>query len=476
MSERRIAIIGGGISGLAVAEAITRLSSGEGVPIRVVVLEAEETAGGKIKSSREDGFVLDTGPHGFLDKEPKVFELIDRLGLRGSLVRADARSAKRFIVRKGRLRKVPESPPSFLLSDVLPLGAKLRVLMEPWARARSSGVEESVFEFASRRIGQHAAEHLVDAMVTGIYGGDPRQLSLTSAFPRMEELETKYGGLIRAQLAIQKEKKQGGVPTSAAGAPTGTLWSFKDGLGELTRALAQRIEVKSRFVAEKITREGDRFRVASVVENIDADAVVLAVPAYEARALLRDLAPDDAQLIGEIPYAPVAVVVQGYEKQALDASLDGFGFLAPEIEKRRVLGAIWASSVFPDHVPQGMVMLRIMLGGARHKELLEAGDQEISAIVKSEIAGLMDTNARAKPVFERIVRWPRAIPQYNLGHAARVAAARRIESAIPGIFITGNAFLGVAMTACIAEAEHVARLTLGRVGQKLAPGRQSVAG
>jgi oxygen-dependent protoporphyrinogen oxidase len=458
---RTIAILGGGISGLALAEAVARYAGEGGTPIRAIVLEAERELGGKIKTSREEGFVVETGPHGFLDKEPKALALIERLGLSGSLLRANEASANRFIVRAGRLRKLPASPPAFLKSDILPLGARLRVVLEPFAKKRPPELDESVWEFAARRIGRRAADVLVDAMVTGIYGGDPKMLSLASAFPRMRELEDQYGSLIKAQIAIAKEGKARG----AAGSPGGTLHSFTEGLGTLLRALAARAEVRTGAAVERISRSASRFAVEGRSERIEADAVISALPAYDVARLIEPLAAEESRALGEIPYAPVAVVVHGFAKGAIAQSLEGFGFLAPHGEERRILGSIWASTVFPPHVPEGAVMLRTMVGGARSPELLERSDTEVLAMVREELSALMGIAREAPAVLERVIRWPRAIPQYNLGHRARVAAADRAEERVPGLFFAGNAFRGVAMIACVADADGVARRAVAYVAR-----------
>lgn len=471
MSERVVAIAGGGITGLAIAEAIMRRSSAEGAPIRPLVLEAEATPGGKIKSAREDGFVVDHGPHAFLDREPKALELVDRLALRTTLLRANDSAAKRYVVRKGRLRRLPESPPAFIASDVLPLFAKLRVLLEPWARRRPAGIDESVWAFAARRIGRGAADVLVDAMVTGIFGGDAKALSLAAAFPRMRELEDRYGSLIRAQIALARERKAlppgpgAGAPAGGggAGAPVGAMYSFREGLGELTRALSARVEVRTGAPVERIERAGPRFRVLTGDAALEVDAVALATPAYETSRLVAPLAAEEAAAIAGIPYAPVAVVILAYPAAALARPLDGFGFLAPHIEARTILGSIWASSVFPAHVPEGRVMLRTMVGGARRPELVGLDDQSLLALVQAELVALVGLRPGADPLFQRILRWDRAIPQYVLGHAERVAAADRVEAAVPGLLISGNAFRGVAMIACIADADRVAARAVAHV-------------
>lgn len=462
----RVVIVGAGISGLAIAEAIERHSTAAGKPIRPLLLEAEAQAGGKITSVREQGFVVDTGPHGFLDKEPKMFALIDRLGLSDRVIGANKEAENRYIVRQGNLRKLPSSPPAFLAGDVLPWSGKLRVLWEPFA-ARRPEIEESVWQFAARRIGRQAADVLIDAMVTGIYGGDPKKLSLPAAFPRMFELETQYGSLIKAQLRLAQERKKAlppgaNAPKGGAGGPTGTLHSFKDGLGELTSALARRADLRPQATLRMLGREGAGFRLRGEGLDERADHVVLAIPAFDAEALLRPHAEGPAQVIGQIPYASIVVVVAGYSAAAVKRPLDGFGFLIPNGEGRSILGAISASSVFPIHVPEGTVMLRTLLGGDRHPELMEKSDAELVHLARSELAQWVGLDPNAAPVVERVIRWPRGIPQYTLGHAQRVAAADALEAALPGLYLAGNAYRGVAMLNCVADADRVGARVVAR--------------
>lgn len=394
-----------------------------------------------------------------------MFALIDRLGLGQAMLRADDAAAKRYIVRAGRLRMVPMKPPHFITSDILPLTGKLRVAMEPFARGRPAG-EESVWQFAARRIGKQAADVLVDAMVTGIYGGDPKALSLKSAFPRMFELEDKYGGLFKAQLALAREKKllpagtetQPAKPTSAPGQPTGTLHSFQEGLGQLTSALAERVNVRCNFAACSLDKAAafDMFRVKGEHDAVEADAVVLSPPAFVSAQLLGPHVPEVARAFEAVPYADIAVVVQGFRQSDVGGRLDGFGFLVPHGEGRRILGSIYASTVFPAHVPEGMVMFRTLLGGSRNAGAAAGADVELLSSARAELSALGCVPEAATPVLQRVIKWPKGIPQYTLGHAERVAAADAVESAVPGVFVAGNAFRGVAMLACVADAEKVA--------------------
>ncbi len=478
MSARRVVIVGGGISGLSIAEAISRKSEAEGRPVDVTVLESEAEPGGKIRTLEQDGFVVETGPHGFLDKEPEVFALTDRLGLADDLIQADESSAKRYIVRQGKLRLVPMKPSQGVFSDILPFFAKLRLGMEPFSKARPAH-EETVWEFAARRIGKTAADVLVDAMVTGIYGGDPKALSLKSAFPRMYELESKYGGLVKAQMALAKEKKlllaagdgQESLPkkpSSAPGQPTGTLHSYRHGLGQLTTALAERADVRYGFSAEGIDKAAafDMFRVRGTGDAVEADAVVLTAPAFVSASLLAPHAPQVAEHFNQVPYSDISVVVQGFKLSDVPGGGDGFGFLAPHGEGRRILGSIYASSVFPPHVPEGMIMFRTLLGGARNAKMAAAGDAELLTAAKAELAQLGCVPEAATPVLQKVIRWPKGIPQYTMGHAERVAAADAVESTVPGVFVGGNGFRGVAMLACVGDAQKVADRVVAYLGKK----------
>ena len=413
--------------------------------------------------------MVETGPHGFLDKEPKMFELIDRLGLSDELVPADTSSARRFIVRANKMRELPSSPPGFLLSDILPLPGKLRVLWEPFARGRPDNVDESVWEFAARRIGRQAADVLVDAMVTGIYGGDPKELSLKSAFPRMFELESQHGSLIRAQMAVAKERRRqrqlaagAHVPEqSSAGAPAGTLHSFRKGLGTLTNALADRASIHFDQPAQSLSRRDGGYVLKTPKGEHEADAIVLTTPTRTMVDLLGPWGDESIGALSEIPYAAVHVVVHAFSRDAIpNGKLHGFGFLIPGGERRDILGSIWASSVFPVHVPDNAVMFRTMIGGYRRPDLASLSNEELLIHARAELEAFCGLSPDAKPLLARVIRWDEAIPQYTKGHEARVETADAFESRNPGLFLSGNGLRGVAMLNCVAEADRTAERIL----------------
>jgi oxygen-dependent protoporphyrinogen oxidase len=439
---KTVAVIGGGITGLAIAEAL----QGRSEDVRAIVLEAETSPGGKIKTKHKNGFVIETGPHGFLDKEPAMRALVDRLGLSSQLVTANPSADNRYVMRDGRLRKIPVSPPAFLVSDILPLLARLRILLEPWVARGDPGLEESIHDFACRRLGETAANVLVDAFVTGIYGGDPKKLSAAAAFPRLLELEREYGSLIRAQIGLKK----------SGAAPSTKLLSFSGGLACLIDALVERLDVRCNQVVKQIQKRGQVFQIETESLSLKTDAVVITTPAYEAARLTRAFSTPLSARLKEIPYAPVSVVVHGFSKNEIARPLDGFGFLVPGREKRPILGSIWASTVFEAHAPNDMVMFRTLLGGRRNPEAAQGTKEEIAARALEQIRQISGIADQATAQVEETIVWERGIPQYEMGHQDRVSAADELESRVPGLYLSGNAYRGVAMIQCVAEAEKIA--------------------
>ncbi len=452
--SRKVAVVGGGISGLAAAEAIQNQSEAQGVAVDVRVFEAEDQPGGKVRSERNQDFVVEWGPHGYLDKEPAMKDLVARLNLQDERIEADAASAHRFIVQQGILQELPSKPPAFLKSDILPFSAKLRVLYEPFVN-RFEGDEESVTDFFSRRLGPKVSERLVDAMVTGIYGGDPKRLSVQAAFPRLAALEQEHGSLILGSI---KERRAARKQLPAKTGLVPTMCSFKNGMGTLTTALADRLQIEASHPAKALETQAEGgYRVVFDNETYDADAVVLAVPAPVASTLIAPLRPALAPELSNVEYAPVSVVVLAFPVSAVTGSLTGFGFLAPHPEGRDLLGCIWATSVFPAHGPEGSVMFRVLVGGRRRPDLAAMDDDGLIASVRRELGALIGLSPDVTPTMSRILRWPSGIPHYEMQHNLRVAAADRVTEELPGVFVVGNGYRGVALLDCV------------RTGQKLAP-------
>lgn len=445
--------MGGGITGLAAG---VWLEHDHGIE-DVVVLESGDRAGGKVRTETDDGWVLEWGPQGFLDTVPDTLTLAASVGLGIALVPAAAQAEARYIVRGGRLRRVPSSPVAFLRSDLLPLGARLRVLGEPFARSRPEGVDESVAEFARRRIGPVAADVLVDAMVTGVFAGDARRLSLAATFPKMAAMEDEHGSLTRALVAKMRAAKRNGRTSSGPAGPGGTLTTFRDGMENLPRALAGRLGDRLLLEApvERIVRDGATWVLEGSFGAARAASVLLTTPAETTARLLESLAPDAAASLGAVPTVPVTVVMLGYGSTAGFAhDLAGFGFLVPRDEPLGILGTLFCHSIFPGQAPEGHVLLRTMVGGAREPDAAALDDDAIVARVRAAHRAVLGGDP--DPGRAWIARWPKAISQYEVGHPDRISRAESAARAA-GLELAGSPYRGVAVNECVRQARAAAR-------------------
>jgi oxygen-dependent protoporphyrinogen oxidase len=461
-------IVGGGISGLTVAHALGRANS----PGKCELWECTGRLGGTIGTDRVNGYSIDWGPNGFLDREPLTLQLVDELGLRDRLEPANPKSENRFIVKHGRLHPVPFSPVKMLATGLLSPLEKARVFCEPFIPARRGDYDESVFDFAARRIGRAAAQTFVDPMVSGVYGGLARELSLPACFPIMREMENRYGGLVKALIARQREKRRAinnGTPAkpksgSPAG-PGGHLTSFLTGLDVLVQRLADRLDpiIRRNRQISWIRRNEDFWEIADQAGTIfKARNVVIACPTYSAAPLLRDFDRELSSAFDAIPYAPIVVVATGHRREDIRHPLDGFGFLIPRTQGMRALGSIWTSSIFAERAPEGHVQFRSMLGGAGDPSVLELSDSQLWDTLRRELDPLI--GIRNEPVFTRIYRWEKGIPQFKLGHRERRAKLEELASRHPGLFMVGNAYYGVSLNDCVKMGYRVARQIAEKAG------------
>jgi oxygen-dependent protoporphyrinogen oxidase len=467
----RVVIAGGGIAGLSIARAISQREPNT----EVVVLERNPRAGGNIRTEHIDGYICEAGPDGFLDSAAATLALVRAIGLESRLLPSNDAARKRYIVSRGRLCEVPASVGAFLKTPLLSARGKLRIACEPFVM-RHHDVDESIHEFASRRIGHEAASVLVDPMVAGIFAGDASALSLRACFPRMWQLEEDHGGLFRALLATRRARRRDDTP----GAPPGRLTSFTGGMADLIDALTRELGAAihtSTPVMDLCQRNpiaighrmpsARRYAVRMSADTIDADAVVLSGPAAESAAILRGIDPVLATLLQSIPSAPLAVVCLGYDAPAIasQCKLDGFGFLVPRSEGIRILGALWETSIYQNRAPANKALMRVMIGGARDRHAASLPDEELLGIVRKDLAWTMGLSVA--PEFVRIIRHPRGIPQYVKGHLARVHQIDALLERHPGLYLAGNSYRGVSINSCIAEADRVAEAVL----QQVAAGR-----
>jgi oxygen-dependent protoporphyrinogen oxidase len=453
MNKMRVVIVGGGISGLSLAYFLLEKNK----DLDIVVIESEKKAGGKIWTEKVNGFLCEGGVNGFLDNRPKTLELASKLSLKP--LRSNDSARKRYIFSNGKLNLLPESPVSFLRSNLLSFSGRLRVLAEVFVPKRMDD-DETLAQFAIRRLGRDAYEKLIDPMASGIFAGDPEKMSLRSCFPKVYNLEQTYGSLIKGMIRLKRQARKTGQKVGAG--PGGVLTSFYDGMGTminaLTTFLGDRLKYDNRVVS--IDKVNNLYNIYLKDGSfIESDVVVIASPAYEAGKILGSLNKEISLLLGDIFYPSITVVCFGYKKERIKYPLNGFGFLIPYKEKRKILGTLWDSSIFPNRAPDDMVLMRSMIGGARNSGLALMEEDKIVDIVINELRDIMDINVT--PDFVKIYRHEKGIPQYHVGHERRLSRIEELLSKFKGLYLTGNAYRGIGVNDCIENsfklAERIAK-------------------
>lgn len=459
----RVAVIGGGISGLAAAHRLVELAGAAARPLTLRLFEAGDRLGGVIRSERTDGCVIEAGPDSFLSEKPAALRLCERLGLTGALVGTREEFRRTYVVRAGRLHALPDG---FLLmapTRLWPLvttplfswPGKLRMALD-LVLPRGSGGDESLAAFVRRRLGREALERVAQPLVGGIYTADPEQLSLAATMPRFLEMERTSRSII---VAMWRQQRLAAQRATGSGARWSLFLSFTDGLQMLVDALAARLPdsaVQLRRPAVALVRRPDG---GWAVDGFDCDAVIVATPAHAAAALLRPLDAALAAELDAIPYASSATVTFAWPREAVPHPLDGFGFVVPHIERRALLAGTFSSLKYPGRAPAELLLVRAFVGGALRPDLVELDDQALTDAVRAELTALL--GVRAAPRLTRIARWRRAMPQYHVGHTERVARIRTAAAAL-GVALAGNAYEGVGIPDCIRSGEAAAEATFAQ--------------
>lgn len=469
---RHVVVVGGGISGLAAALRLLELDEG----LRVTLLEAEGRLGGKILTTRDDGFLVEGGPDLFLGAKPGAFELCARLGIAHRLHGTAPGVRGSYVLSRGRLLRLPEGLTGLIPSRLAPfvrtplvsIAGKLRVALDlVIPRRKSAGDDdESVEQFVVRRLGREMYERLVEPLLSGIYAGDGARLSLLATFPHLRQSEREHGGLLRATFAARRRPS-----APLAGGRTAAHLGFltlPGGLGELVDAAAARLAASGRAVvrlrtpAQGVAAEGHGWRVELPAgEQLAADAVVIATPAHAAAALLAPLDRDAATALGEIEHVSTIVVSLGFRGADVPRALDASGYTVPRAEGRAVLACTWSSSKFPGRAAEGHALLRLYLGGATRPDVSGMTDAEVLALARAEVREVL--GIAAEPVLVRVQRWERALPQPNLGHPARVARIAARMAQLPGLALAGNAYHGVGIPDCVRSGERAAEAVHARL-------------
>jgi len=459
MSERVEAlVVGAGISGLATAYALQKA----GIATRVV--EAAARPGGVIQSVKRDGYLLECGPQSF-SGNGAISAMCRDLGIMEERVLADPK-APRYVLLDGKLQNVPMGP-GLLTSSFMSGGTRTAILRDIFGKSESPEPDESVAAFIRRKFSPTLLDRLVGPFVSGIYAGDPEKLSLRAAFPILYEAEKAAGSITRGVFKVIKQRKAANGSDSQAPKEKPTLQTFRDGNETLIRAIAGRLG--ERLICEtELTRiealnpgqepKAARFRLGlrgpRGEETVETERLILSVPTETAGRMLEPLDSEFAAQLGPIAYSGVAVVSLGYRESDVSDSLTGFGFLVPRSSGLTILGTVWNSSLFPGRAPEGQALLTSFVGGATNPGAMNKLPDQLAADVHRELTPLL--GLRNEPVFSNVTLWKRAIPQYNLGHTARLAAVESLRTRFPGLYFSGNYLNGPAIGTCVEHALKVA--------------------
>jgi len=462
----KLVVVGGGITGLAAAYRAVEVARERGIALELTLVEARERLGGTIATERTGGFLVEAGPDSFLSEKPWALALCQRLGVEDRLARTDDRYRKVFVWRAGRLHPLPDGfqllAPTrlapFLASGLFSSPGKLRMALD-LVLPRGTVDDESLGAFVRRRLGREALERVAQPLVAGIYTADPDDLSLAAALPRFVELERRERSIILGLWRASRRAPQAGT----SGARWSLFVTFRDGMEELVVALAERLPPGAVLTKHRVVgleRRGDRWRVATAEgADLEADRVVVASEAHAAARMLRYVDPTLATLLADIPYASSATVTLGYRRAEVPRPLEAFGFVVPRTEGRALLACTFSSVKYPGRAPEGHVLLRGFVGGALNEAVLELDDATLVMRARDELRQAM--GIMAAPVLTRVFRWPKAMPQYHVGHLARVETIERLVRALPGLDLAGGAYRGVGTSDCVRSGEGAAERALG---------------
>jgi len=447
--KKKVVVLGAGISGLTIAYLLNK----DGFD--VTVLEKKSTPGGSIETKTDAGYLFDQGPNSGLETHPLIAQLVKELGLQDEMIYANKEANKRYILRNGELHALPMSPPGLAKTNLFSTKAKLRLMAEPFIGRSKEGYYQSISQFVERRLGKEFLDYAINPFVAGVYAGNPDELSVKSAFPKLYELEEKYGGLIIGTIKSIRERKKRAEKSKQSA----KMFSFKSGMNIFPKTISGSLKEKVIFETEvtSVEKIDAGYRVKFVQDekrnSLDCDILISAIPAYAAATLVKDLDTKTAEHLLNVYYPPVLVLYVGYEKSSISRPLDGFGFLIPSKENKSFLGAIWSSVLFPERCEDDKASFTIFVGGSRNPKITEQDKNELVAQVLKEFHEIMKINS--EPVFIDSKFWSKAIPQYNVGYIEHVKAFEDFENKFPGFILAGNYRGGISLGDCVKSSEAV---------------------
>jgi len=469
---KRIAIIGGGISGLSAAYALEEKRRA-GVEVEYVLYEASSRFGGVLVTDRVDGCILEAGADSFLTEKPWAIELCKKLGLGDQLIGSNDAERKTYIVLRGKLVEMPDGlmfmVPTKLAPTVLsPLfswGTKLRMAREWFHPPHKANGDETVAAFVERHYGAEMVDRLADPLLSGVYGGEASQLSVRAVLPRFAEMEAKHGSLGRAMLAAR-----GAMARASQGAPPPLFTSLKNGMQQMVDALLgvlDRQSLRSGANVQAVSPEAGGWVVSAGLGSDEFDAVILALPTHAAGALLQRCGKELASELAGIDYSSSVTVALGYDKQVRESLPPGFGFLVPRTEGKRMLAATFVHNKFPHRAPADRAIVRCFLGGARGEHTLALPDDEILRIVREELDQILHLSA--EPLFARVFKWRAAMAQYGVGHLERLQRIEALRQKLPRLALAGNGYSGIGVPDCVRSGTTAVEATLSSLGIDVRP-------
>ncbi len=449
VENKNILVLGAGISGLATAFWLQKNG------FNITILESKNEPGGSMLTIQENGFIVDFGPNSGLETTPLIKKLVDAVGLTDEMIYADKAGNKRYILKNNELYALPTGAGAFFKTKLFSTKAKLRLLAEPFIGKSDDGYYQSISDFVIRRLGQEFLDYAINPFVAGVFAGNPDKLSVKSAFPKLYRLEEVYGGLIKGMIKGAKERKRNAEKSKQNAA----MFSFKYGMQSFTKAIASKIEnIKYNAEVQSIKKENENYVVSYIQDNelkkLSSPLILSTMPAYKTAKAFSGLDEGLISHLNAVYYPPVKVLYLGYKKSQIERPLDGFGFLIPEKEKKKFLGAIWSSVIFPNRAPEHTASFTLFIGGARSPELFNDDRNNLTAEVLNEFTSLMKING--KPVFIKEKMWHKAIPQYNIGYIEHENYFDKFEKENPGIFLSGNYRGGISVGDCIKNSGIIA--------------------
>lgn len=467
--QKRIIVIGGGITGLSAAHRVAELARENNRNIEILLFEQSNKLGGNISTVERDGFLIEEGPDSFITTKPWALNLSRRLGLEGELIETNDDKRRTFILHNNNLVPLPDGFMMLAPTQILPFlktplftwHGKLRMLFDLFISKKQPG-DESLASFVRRRLGREALERVAQPMISGVYTADPENLSLRATMPQFLEMEEKYGSIIKGMYNCYRSR--GKNSKSVSGARYSLFVSFRDGMKTLVEALRNCLPEESVRLGQKVvnltSRDGG-WSVETEDAVYDSSGVIITTPAYAAARLLVNVDTPCASLLSEIEYASSLVVILAYRKEDISNKLDAFGFVVPRVENKSIIACSYSSEKFKNRAPEGYTVLRAFVGGAINPEMYQLEDEEIISTVEGELSRLLGIGS--KPVFTIIKRYPKSMPQYSVGHLELVEQIMTGISRHKGLELAGNAFGGVGIPDCAHSAEQAAERLLQSV-------------